>query len=305
MQHLPILKICSCPCQAGPNGEGVYVIPGADITGPIVITVSSDSEGGGSAVTKYTVVFMDGDQVLSTTAVRKGAKVTAPEDPVREGYVFTGWYRDAACTQSFDFVTAITEDLTLYAGWEQEDTPSDIAFTDISDHWAEEAIRYVVTAGLFNGTSETLFSPNENMTRGMLVTVLWRLEGQPEGTMVTFEDVAVGSYYEQAIAWAQENGIVKGYSETKFGPKDWVTREQMAAIMARYSDYKGYDTSVRADLSGYIDHGSISSYAYENMQWANGVGLITGVSDTMLEPQESATRAQVATILQRFTEQVG
>ena len=157
---------------------------------------------------------------------------------------------------------------------------------------------------MMNGTSATQFSPDGTTTRGMIVTILHRLEGEPAAAASSFTDVAAGSYYEDAVNWAAANGIVNGVSETSFAPNTAITREQMAAILYRYAQFKGYDVSTSGSLGGYADASDISAYAATAMQWANGEGLINGVTDTTLDPQGSATRAQVATILMRFCEDI-
>ena len=178
-------------------------------------------------------------------------------------------------------------------------------FTDVKGHWAEKAIDYVVKENLFQGTTATTFEPETTMNRGMLVTVLWRLEGKPAVTTAAkFADVKEGVYYADAVAWANANGIVKGYSGTQFGPNDNVTREQLSAILYRYAEFKGYDVSKRADLSAYADAGKISAYAVDNMKWANGAGIISGRTADTLAPQGNSTRAEVASMLQRFVQNV-
>ena len=136
------------------------------------------------------------------------------------------------------------------------------------------------------------------------MTILHRLEGQPAAGEAAFSDVPAGQWYTEAVAWAAANSIVNGVSDTTFAPNDPVTREQMAAILYRYAQYKGYDVTASGDLSGYTDAGAIRPYAEAAMAWANGAGLITGVSDTTLQPRGNSTRAQVATILMRFCQKV-
>ena len=179
-------------------------------------------------------------------------------------------------------------------------------FLDVAeDAWYAEAVAYVYDNGLMSGTSTTLFSPNATTTRGMIVTMLYRLEGEPRvNSGSTFDDVDAGMYYADAVAWASQNDIVTGYDETTFGPNNAITREQMAAILYRYAQYKGYRTTAGADLSGYVDADSVSSYALASLQWANAAGLVTGTSSNTLTPDGSATRAQVATIFMRFMEDV-
>ena len=178
-------------------------------------------------------------------------------------------------------------------------------FTDVKDHWAKDAINFVVEKQLFNGTTATTFEPETAMNRAMLVTVLWRLDGKPAAEQAAaFADVEKGSYYADAVAWANANGIVKGYSETQFAPNDKVTREQLAAILYRYAQFKGYDVSKAADLSGYKDFSQISAYAVDNMKWAAGAGIINGRTADTLAPQGESTRAEVATMLMRFVQNV-
>ena len=137
------------------------------------------------------------------------------------------------------------------------------------------------------------------MTRAMLVTVLWRYEGKPEASGHPFTDVPAGQWYSTAIAWAAENGIVNGTSATEFSPEVPVTREQMVAILFRYANAQKHDTSARADLSAFADADKVSAYAKDAMQWAVSEKIVNG-SDSMLLPQESASRAQVAAILMRY-----
>ena len=179
-------------------------------------------------------------------------------------------------------------------------------FLDVAeDAWYADAVAYVYDNGLMSGTSTTLFSPNATTTRGMIVTMLYRLEGEPRiSSGSAFDDVDAGMYYADAVAWASQNDIVTGYDEATFGPNNAITREQMAAILYRYAQYKGYRTTADADLSGYVDADSVSSYALASLQWANAAGLVTGTSSNTLTPDGSATRAQVATIFMRFMEDV-
>ena len=184
------------------------------------------------------------------------------------------------------------------------DDGAGLPFTDVAvGDWYYDAVAYVYENGLMTGTSGTLFSPNATTTRAMIVTILYRLEGSPVANgSAGFTDVAYGTWYTAAVNWAAANDIVTGYGSGKFGPMDPITREQMAAILFRYADFKGMDTTARADLSGYTDAGDISAYAVEAMSWANAEGFITGTTATTLKPQGSATRAQVATILTRYAQ---
>lgn len=179
-------------------------------------------------------------------------------------------------------------------------------FTDVSpEKWYHPYVDYVVAHGLFGGTSQTTFAPDAPMTRAMLVTVLWRYEGEPKGYANTFSDVNAkdGSWYIDAVAWAAANGVVNGVSTDRFAPNSNITREQMATILFRYAQKKGLNTDRRGDLSGFPDAGSVSGYAKEPLQWCVAEGIING-SDGKLLPQGNATRAQVATILTRYIENI-
>lgn len=179
-------------------------------------------------------------------------------------------------------------------------------FTDVSRNaWYAEAVEYAVEAGLMNGTSSTTFAPEENMTRAMLVTVLWRYAGSPEVGLNTFSDVPEGTWYTQAVTWAAEEGVVNGVGDSRFDPEGNVTREQMATILYRYSNSTGTDTSDRGDLSAFPDASNISAYATDALSWAVAEGLINGTQNggtVTLAPKGNATRAQVAAILMRYIE---
>ncbi len=176
-------------------------------------------------------------------------------------------------------------------------------FADVADNdWYADAVDYVTTKRLMAGESATNFGANDQTTRGMLVTILYRLENQPEAGACDFRDVSEDQYYANAVAWASENGIVSGYGNGIFGPNEPINREQLAAILYRYAQYKNYDVSTKANLSVYTDAGEISGFAADAMAWANGNALIAGASETTLAPMGSALRAQVAAILMRFCE---
>ncbi len=184
-------------------------------------------------------------------------------------------------------------------------------FTDVdTGHWYHEAVDYVLKNGLMNGTGNETFEPNSTTTRAQIVTILWRLEGKPVvNYLMQFEDVASEDWYTEAVRWAASENIVDGYGDGKFGPNDPITRQQMAAILYRYCQYKGIDVSVGEDTNilSYADAFSISEWAIPAMQWACGSSMIQGVADgdsMKLDPSGSATRAQIATILWRFCQNV-
>lgn len=251
-----------------------------------------------------TVKFMDGDHVLSVEEVEAGTVVEKLfGDPVKSGYVFKGWFIDENGTRAYDFSQKVMCDLVLYAGWAADGCDK---FTDVRGHWAENAIGFAVEGGLFDGISETTFSPNGYMTRAMLVTVLWRLDGKPTSSIEhKFADVKAGSYYADAVAWASADGIVMGKNNQAFAPDDNVTREQIATILFRYAQQKNYDVSESADLSHYRDYDMISAYAKDCMSWADGANLLDGRTWTTMAPKDMATRAEVAAIFQRFSDKYG
>ncbi len=180
-------------------------------------------------------------------------------------------------------------------------------FTDVKEgDWYHESVAYVFQKGLMTGTSNTLFSPGLTTTRGMIVTILYRMEGSPEAPGWTpFADVAQGKYYAEPVAWAAWNGIVNGKTAATFAPEEPITREQLAAILYRYAKVKGYDLSAQGNLNQFSDRGKIQTYAREALSWANAEGLITGKGQGILDPGGPATRAQVAAILQRFCQKNG
>lgn len=180
------------------------------------------------------------------------------------------------------------------------------SFSDVkTGNWYYDAVEYVASKGLMTGVSGSSFGSNIDTTRGMIVTILYRLENEPSGAaQAVFDDVKTSQYYADAIAWANANGIVTGYGNGLFGPNDAITREQMAAILYRYAQYKGYDVSAAADLAAFSDASSVSKYAVDAMKWANAEGLITGVTSSKLVPANNAVRAQAASILMRFCENI-
>ena len=180
-------------------------------------------------------------------------------------------------------------------------TASGNRFSDVSfGSWYYDAVSYVYNAGLMSGTGSYVFSPDGATTRGMIVTILYRLEGSPDCGSVSFSDVSSDKYYAQAVAWAAENGIVSGYSASHFGSENAITREQLAAILYRYAAYKGYDVSNLASLTGYADNALVASYAKTSFAWAVQAGIISGTGANRLSPSTGATRAQVAAMLMRF-----
>ena len=177
-------------------------------------------------------------------------------------------------------------------------------FNDVKESdWFYGSVEWAWRSGLMNGTAEGQFSPKASTSRGMIVTLLYRLAGSPEAPRSSpFGDVSQSAWYAGPVAWAAWNGIVTGYSASSFAPNDPITREQFATILYRYAQFRGLDVSPGGSLSGFSDGGRVSAYARDAMSWANAQGLITGTGNRILDPKGQATRAQAAAILQRFVE---
>lgn len=208
----------------------------------------------------------------------------------------SGAYDAGQQTYAFDVVNGVT-------------AIARFPFTDVvAGTWYYGAAAYAYNNGLFAGMTPTTFAPNATMTRAMLVSVLWRLAGAPAPKAPnTFVDVPDGAWYTDAVTWAAENGVVSGIGGSRFDPSGFVTREQTAEILYNYAHSKGYDVSARADLTAFPDAGSVSGWAEEALSWANAAGLINGTvrdGQTILDPQGSASRAQVAMILMNYVEHV-
>ena len=298
-----------------------WVAEGDDATPYKPITFSVDLSGvayyqapshggsgssGGSASTTYTLTFeTNGGSAISKVTKNKGTSIDlAQYAPTKSGATFEGWYADKGLTQKITSVK-LDANTTVYAKWTE--TPvSSLPFGDVkSADWFYNDVKYVYEKGMMAGTAADVFAPNATTTRAMIVTILYRLEGSPAVTGTSaFVDVPTGQWYTDAVNWAAANQIVKGTSATTFAPNDSITREQMAAILYRYAQYKGYDVTKKADLSGYSDNGQVSAYAKDALAWANAAKLINGVTNTTLVPQGNATRAQVSAILHRFCDGV-
>ena len=309
------------------------VYDGENIAGSVLIE-------GEETVVEATVIFdANGGSVESEFAQTVEGKLESLPTPKRSGYRFEGWFDSKKGGKEVTANTIFAEDITIYAHWEKKssggsssrgvssikivasdnnkDNFSQIDNEDIRDsyskkefadvhplsHWATEDIDYVYSKGLMAGTADNAFSPDVNVTRAMLATVLYRMEGKPAvNRSIPFGDVDMGAYYADAVVWAKQNGIVAGYSETSFGPDDSITREQIAAIIYRYAQYKGMNVVTLEDNLHFADSKDISDYAVSAMNWAVGTGLMKGKSTTTINPKDNATRAEIAAILHRFAE---
>lgn len=300
------------------NGESKTIEPSKDATFTYTKPSSGGSSGGSSSgKTTYKVTTSavnNGGVNASPSSAEKGATITITLSPDK-GYkldkltVTDGSGKTVSTVKKSDTVYTFTMPASAVkvgvSYVKATETPSKTKFNDVSaNDWFASAVDYVTGKGMMNGTADNTFSPKANTTRGMVVTVLYRLENQPSTSAASFTDVASGAYYANAVAWANANGIVSGYGSGKFGPNDKVTREQLAAILYRYAQYKKYDVSGAKSLDGYTDAQSVSSYAVPALQWANAVGVVTGKSGNKLDPKGNATRAEVAAMLMRFCENV-
>lgn len=324
-----VTKPAADPSRTGYTFTGWYADSACTTAYTFGRTVSADTTiyAGWRAHT-YTIVFDKNDRDATGTMSRQrftydeAQRLSSCNFELKD-HVFSGWaltangravYADRESVRNLTNVDGAV--LTLYAVWTDELPwllPSDDDWSDASrrfddvlrNAWYRDAVDFVVGNDLMNGVSYNLFAPNDTMTRAMVVTVLYRLEGEPHVYGgARFTDAVRGSWYADAVAWASENGIVKGTSDTTFSPKQDVTREQLAAILYRYSEYCGYRTSGGMSIAGFSDAGEVSAYARDAVKWAYGIGLIEGRTATTLAPKGTATRAEVATILMRYCKYV-
>ena len=255
----------------------------------------------------------NGTVTVNPTAAKEGTTVTITPVPDAGYQVGTVSVTDrfgqavAVDQQADGTYTFVMPDgqVTVEVTFLQGEAP-DLPFSDVTESdWFYDAVTYAYENGLMDGVGAGLFAPNSETTRAQLVTILHRLAGQPAPSGDSgFSDVETGTWYTDAVAWAAQNGIVNGVSDTQFAPGDDITREQLAVILYRYATYQGYDVSQRADLSGFVDAGTISTYAQEALSWASAQGLVLGFEDDSLRPQGNASRAQIAAVLMRFCQTV-
>lgn len=287
----------------------------------------------------HTVVFdANGGTVEPATATTEvDGTITSLPTPTRGSCRFDGWYTDGIGGTQVTVDNIYTEDTIIYAHWtyiggsggggskfptrpvkvedktEPEKEPEKVDttkpeetvyFVDVNENdWFFEDVNYVAKNKLMNGIAENKFAPEDTLTRAMLVTVLYRNAGEPAvNRSIPFADVDMGSWYANAVIWAQQNGIVNGVNDTKFAPDDNITREQIAAIMFRYAQYKGMNAVTLEENLHFDDADKISEYAVSAMNWAVGTGLIKGKTASTINPEDNATRAEIAAILHRFVE---
>ena len=259
---------------------------------------------------KITVQPTENGTVTAPTSAKQGTEVTLtpiPDEGFDVGTVtVTDRFGDAVevtanpdGTYTFTMPNGqVTVEVTFV-----ESQPEPLPFTDVAeDDWFYDAVRYAYENGLMDGVGDNRFAPNSETTRAQLVTILYRLEGEPAVSGdLPFTDVEAGTWYTNAVLWAAQNGIVNGVTDTTFAPGDDLTRQQLVTILYRYAEAKGCDVSASADLSGYPDAGQVQDYAQPTMAWAVAEGIVEGM-DGNLNPAGNASRAQIATILMRFCE---
>ena len=236
---------------------------------------------------------------LSATSLAAGASATFILQP-RAGMPAGGYNSDITVRSTGGETAKLSVRFTV----NRKAGPSSFSDVAAGSTFAAD-IAYVSQQGLMSGKGGGLFKPQDAITRGQLVTILYRLEGQPAVSGAGFSDVAAGSYCEKAVKWAAANSITNGGKDGTFKPNASITREQLAAFLYRYNQYKGYPTDKRADLSAFTDGASAASYAKDALSWANGAGLVNGTSDGRLNPSGGATRGQAAAILHRFCVSIG
>ena len=284
------------------------VVKSGDASVSSVTVAGVEAQAG--ADNRYTVTLPYGTNVTADSFVIVPHHPGASVDTLAQNgtvWSFTVTAEDGIVSEVY--TVAVATMLPPYigsaAGGKKPDTDVRLPFTDVSrTSWFYADAAFVYEKGLFSGTDSSTFSPDASMTRAMLVTVLYRLEGQPAVTgNSSFADVKSGVYYERAVIWAAANGIVTGTGSASFSPDAKVTREQLAAILYRYGQYRKLDTSANAKLNGFSDADNVSGYASAALGWAVAEGLVNGASGRLM-PKGNATRAQVAAIFHRFVENV-
>ena len=302
------------------NGSSVDVDTEITVVDNLQISAEFvENDSGGTVIppqpTYYAINVADGIKggtvTVNPTSAQAGAEVTVTVTP-DDGYeldtlTVTGKNgKEVTLTKESDTTWTfkqIAEDVTVNATF-KENGPWKNPFTDVTEaDWYYNAVKYVYENGLMIGTEDDIFSPEEPTTRGMLVTILYRLEGCPEVTGTSgFTDVPEDSYYADAITWAAPLDIIYGHGDGTFTPDEPLTREQMAAILYRYAQYKKYDTTARVDMEQFTDVDTLSEYAYDAFSWAVAEGLLIGNGDGTISPAANAARGELAIILLRFSE---
>ena len=271
------------------NGDVSVSDTWADEDDKITLTITPDK---GYVVDKIEIVDLEGDKI--------DAKKVDDEDGK---YTFRMANCDVTVTVTFKEEGKTTEDTDKEEDKDDEET-TELNFTDVKESdWFFKGVEYVVDKGIMSGVSENEFAPSGKLTRAMLVQMLYNMESRPAcDAENAFMDVPVGQWYTDAVIWANDAKIVSGMGEGLFAPNMEITREQMVAMLYNYAKYKGYDVTASADLSAFADTASVSAWAQPAMQWAVAEGYISGMGDSQLAPQGTATRAEIASVIMRFME---
>jgi uncharacterized repeat protein (TIGR02543 family) len=319
-----------------------FIMPDHAVIITALFEVAKNNNTSGSGTTTYTVTFnTNGGSSVASKTVTASTKVAKPADPTKEEFIFAGWYTDAALTTAYNFDALVTKSFTLYAKWTDEEDDGEEEeegngfFTDVPESvWYYEDVKYVFEAGLMDGTGDNKFSPGISVTRAMLVTVLYRMEESPEvDEPASFSDVSAGTWYTDAVAWAEAEGIVEGYPDGTFKPNQNVSRQELATVLLRYAKFIGKD-QISADpddpvieddddenaddetldnLSGtegfdddleFLDAARIGDWAKEGVAFCVKNGIIQGRPGNIFDPAASATRGELAAMLHRFLENI-
>lgn len=286
-----------CPTKNGYDFYGWFTDLGLNNEFDFDTVITQDMLLYAKFIEVHTITFdANGGECEYDTLTTNGVmKLDFLPEATKLGFDFAGWFNGSTKATLDD---VYTEDTTLTAHW----TKTDISkiFKDIPKNaWYKDAVYDAYFSGLMDGVGDGLFAPNTDITRGMFVTILYRLAGQPKvDKAAPFTDLTA-KWYKDAVAWGYKTGVVKGFSKTEFGPDIKVSREQIATMLYRYAKYAKMDVSAKATISGFSDAKNVSAYAKPAVEWAVAKGLIVGIYDKLM-PKSFATRAEVATILQRF-----
>lgn len=278
----------------------------------VISPVSSHSSSGGGRKTQYTVTFeTNGGNKINSVKVNKNSTLSKPTEPIKDGYIFGGWYSDKECKTSYDFGANVTKPITLYAKWvEKETEPTEPVtpkwenpFGDVKkSDWFYNAVADVASKGIVAGISDTAYEPNGTLTRAMFVTMLHRYAGEPVVNFaMSYTDIGE-NWYTEAVRWASSTGVVKGFDNNSFRPDDPITREQAAAMLQRYAEFAKESNPLwnETNILSYDDFDRISEWAIPAIQWAVGAGVMKGRTDMTVDPTENITRAEIAQMLVNY-----
>ena len=284
--EMTISPTASGGSSGGGSSRPTYPIEAVDTpNGEVKTTPTRASKG---TLVTITVTPDTGYEVASLSVVDEDGNEVEVEDKGNGKYTFTMPASEVSVNVTFAEIV------------------DDMPFVDVAENdWFYDSVRYVYDNGLMEGTSATTFAPTLTTTRSMVATILWRVEGEAQvDHIMSYPDVEPNTWYTEAVRWATAEGIMEGYGDGRFGPNDSITREQLATILYRYAKYKGYDVSASNDLSAFVDADQTGDWAVDAVKWAVGSGLLNGKDGGRLDPQGVASRAEVATMLMRFMENI-